>query len=80
MVSITVVGVKAVTSLESAFVVEEIVERVLLNFLCDTKVERVVGGTFIGDGVFSVWSVSAAVKNKYEKLNDSFIYFRQSIF
>lgn len=63
VLSITVVGVKAVMSAESSVVVGE-VERVLLNFLCETKVESVVGGTFIGEGVFRVWSVSAAEKRR----------------
>lgn len=57
----------AVISFESIVVVGKVVATdVLLKTLCNKNVESVVGGTFIGDGVFSVWSVSAA-KNKLQK-------------
>lgn len=59
LVSITVVGVNAVISFDSLVVVGKVAV-VLLNILCSKNVESVVGGTLIGDGVFNVWSVSAA--------------------
>lgn len=55
---------KALISFESFVVVGrvepvEIVD-VLLKILCNKNVDCVVGGKLIGDGVFNVWSVSAA--------------------